>query len=393
METTCVQYWNRFCPTIFGTGALEELVTKAKEFKMHKILFVTEKALMDLKVSSPIKELLEDAGFEVVVFDDIIADPNNHLVTQGAALAKETGIDGIVAVGGGSSMDCAKGIAMMTKNEGTIEDYYVPVYPPDPDRVKKGFPLITIPTTAGTGSENSPYAVITDAESGLKKIPQYSADLALIDPVMTYTLPKSQTAATGMDVLAHCIEAITTCYYNHYANLFAINGIQLVFKYLPRAVKDGQDKEAREWMMMGANLGGLAIAEASAQFGHAFGHCMGSKYHKPHGLCCAWGTPAAIAVACKYYPEGAKIVADAMDIAYDDNTTMDELCAKMTDKVVALMQEIGIPSMKASGYTLEDCQSVSVHMPDDAAFLGIPKENMPQDEIKSFIQVAYEAYQ
>lgn len=177
------------------------------------------------------------------------------------------------------------------------------------------------------------------------------------------------------------------------ANLFAINGIQLVFKYLPRAVKDGQDKEAREWMMMGANLGGLAIAEASAQFGHAFGHCMGSKYHKPHGLCCAWGTPAAIAVACKYYPEGAKIVADAMDIAYDDNTTMDALCAKMTDKVVALMQEIGIPSMKASGYTLEDCQSVSVHMPDDAAFLGIPKENMPQDEIKSFIQVAYEAYQ
>ncbi len=108
METTCVQYWNRFCPTIFGTGALEELVTKAKEFKMHKILFVTEKALMDLKVSSPIKEMLEDAGFEVVVFDDIIADPNNHLVTQGAALAKETGIDGIVAVGGGSSMDCAK---------------------------------------------------------------------------------------------------------------------------------------------------------------------------------------------------------------------------------------------------------------------------------------------
>ena len=130
METTCVRYWNRFCPTIFGTGALEELVTKAKEFKMHKILFVTEKALMDLKVSSPIKELLEDAGFEVVVFDDIIADPNNRLVTQGAALAKETGIDGIVAVGGGSSMDCAKGIAMMTKNEGTIEDYYVPVYPP-----------------------------------------------------------------------------------------------------------------------------------------------------------------------------------------------------------------------------------------------------------------------
>lgn len=391
-----VQLWNRFCPTAFGTGAADELlVDKCKEFKMSKILFVTEKALLDLGVSSPIKKMLEDAGFEVVVYDKITADPTNILVNEGAQMAKDEAIDGLVAVGGGSSIDCAKGIAMLTKNEGTIEDYYEPVYPPDPDRVKKGFPLITIPTTAGTGSENSPYAVITDAESGLKKVPQYSADLALIDPRMTYSLPKGQTAATGMDVFAHCFEAITSRFYNYYANLFAIDGIKLSMKYLPRAVKDGNDEEAREYMALGANLAGLAIAEASCQFGHAFGQTFGGWYHKPHGICCAWGQPGSMAAAARYCPDDARIAAKAMGIDFDENTTDAELEKKMVDCVVALMREIELPSLKASGYSLEDCLKVADDMFIDAAFQGMPcgPENITVDEVKELITITYEAYQ
>ena len=273
METTCVQYWNRFCPTIFGTGALEELVTKAKEFKMHKILFVTEKALMDLKVSSPIKEMLEDAGFEVVVFDDIIADPNNHLVTQGAALAKETGIDGIVAVGGGSSMDCAKGIAALG-----------------------GLPvrLVAVPTTSGSGSEVTSFAILT--QDGVKHPlvdPALRPELAILDPALLEALPPRLIAESGMDAVSHCVEAAAAREASPVTDALAHSACRTLLRLLPRSFAG--ETAVRGDVHLAASMAALAFDNAGLGACHALAHALGGRFHVAHGRLCAMLLPHVIA--------------------------------------------------------------------------------------------------
>lgn len=382
--------WNEFCPTFFGTGASELIGEKAKGLGMHKVLLVTENDLVKFGIATKVQQRLEDAGLQVVLFDKVAIDPPSKICDEGYAVAKAERIDGIVAVGGGSSMDTAKAIALLTGNEG---DHIKKYFKQGSVGIKRGVPLITIPTTAGTGAENTQYAVITDSETGLKEVPEYAPDLALVDPVLTYTLPKSQTASTGMDALAHCCEAMTSKLWNPYAYVFAAEGIRLIFKWLPVAVREPDNKEAREMMSFAANLGGMAILPCSCQMGHAWAQCFGGKYHVPHGLGCAWGLPSAMWFAGKWAPEGARKVAEAMDLQFTDSTTPDELAQMMRDKVVGLMKEIGIPSLKSQGYTLDDCLSVAEFFLNDAAFANNPKEDCTLDDIKEYIKVTYESYQ
>lgn len=380
--------WNLFCPTFFGTHAVTLIGEKAKALGMSKIMVVTESDLIKFKVATQVIDELEKAGFEVVVFDKCKADAPSDICDEGAAYAKENKVDGLVAVGGGSSIDTAKAICIIVGEGGTtIRDYYTCM------NAKRKLKLIAIPTTAGTGSENSQYAVIGDSATGVKEVPQYNPDLALVDPVLTYTLPASQTAATGMDALAHCAEAITSQFWNPYANIFAVEGIKLVMKWLPTAVKEPQNEKAREMMSFAANLGGMAILPCSCHMGHTWAQCFGGKYHIPHGLGCAWGLPGAMVYAAKHGSrEEAELVADAMGLTYTDETSSIELAEMMGDKVIALMKEINIPSLKSMGYTLDDCLSVADRFPHDAAFAGC-QGNPTMDDVVEYIKYTYEAYQ
>lgn len=380
--------WNQFCPTFFGTGSSTLIGDKAKELGMKKVMVVTEADLIKFKVATKVIDTLKEAGLEVCVFDQCKADAPSDICDAGAAFARDNNIDGIVAVGGGSSIDTAKAICIIVGEGGnTIRDYYTSM------NAKRVLKLIAIPTTAGTGSENSQYAVIGDSKTGVKEVPQYNPDLALVDPVLTYTLPAGQTAATGMDALAHCAEAITSKFWNPYANIFAVEGIKIVMEWLPIAVKEPENEKAREMMAFAANLGGMAILECSCHIGHAWSQCFGGKYHVPHGLGCAWGLPGAMVFAAKHCPrEDAQLVADAMGIEYTDETSPIELAKLMGDKVIRLMKEVGIPSLKSKGYTLEDCLSVADRFEHDAAFAGC-QGNPGIDDVNEFIRYTYEAYQ
>ncbi|SDX87442.1 iron-containing alcohol dehydrogenase [Eubacterium barkeri] len=380
-----VASWNIFCPTLFGTGASELVGEKAKELGMSKVMLVTEADLIKFGIATKVQQQLENAGLQVVVFDKVAIDAPTDTCDAGGDFAKAEKVDGIVAVGGGSSLDTAKAIALLTGNEGPINKYYLA--PP----VKRGIPLITIPTTAGTGSENTQYLVIADSETGIKKVPEYAPDLALVDPVLTYTLPKGQTAATGMDALAHCAEAITSKNWNPYAYTFAEEGIRIVMKWLPVAVKEPENEEAREKLAYAANLGGMAITVCGCQMGHAWAQCFGGMFHIPHGLGCAWGLPGAMYYAGKHCPEDAKLVAKAMGIPFEDDIPSDQLADLMAKRVGDLMREIDLPTAKSQGYSLEDCLSVAKYLPDDAAIQNAPK--MPTlEEIKDYITVTYNAY-
>ncbi len=383
-----VSYWNRFCPTLFGTGAVELVGEKVKELGVKKVMVVTENDLIRFNVATKVIDNLKAAGFDPVIFDKCKADAPSNICNDGAKLAYESGIDGIVAVGGGSSLDTAKAIGIIVSMGGTrIEDYYTT------SCKERKLKLVCISTTAGTGSENSQYAVIGDEKTGVKMVPEYSPDLALVDPVMTYTLPKSQTAATGMDALAHCAEAITSKNWNPYVYEIGSIGIRTVMKYLPIAVKDPANEEAREKMAFAANLGGLVILESGCQMGHAFSQSFGGKYHVAHGLGCAWGFPGSMVYAAKYGDrESAEVVAKAMGIEFTDATTSDDLAKMMGDKAIALMKEIGIPSLKESGYSLEDALSIAGVMEKDAAIANAPGEHN-LDQIKEYIEYTFNAYQ
>lgn len=383
-----VSYWNRFCPTLFGTGAVDLIGEKTKELGIEKVMVVTEADLIKFNVATRVIDNLKAAGFDPVIFDKCKADAPSDVCDEGAKVAKENKVDGIVAVGGGSSLDTAKAIGIIISMGGeSITEFYTT------SCKERKMKLICISTTAGTGSENSQYAVIGDSKTGVKQVPEYSPDLAMVDPTMTYTLPKSQTASTGMDALAHCAEAITSKNWNPYVYAIGGIGISTVMKYLPTAVKDPQNVEAREKMAFAANLGGLVILESGCQMGHAFSQAFGGKYHVPHGLGCAWGFPGSMVYAAKYGdPESAKIVADAMGVAYDDGTAPEELAKRLGDRSIELMKEIGIPSMKASGYSLEDALSIAEVMSKDAAIANAPGEHN-LDQIKEYIEYTFNAYQ
>jgi 1,3-propanediol dehydrogenase len=381
-------YWNDFCPTCFGKGAVDLVGDKVKEMGISKVMVVTEADLIKFNVATKVIDALKKADLEVFVFDKCKADAPSDVCDEGAAFARENKIDGIVAVGGGSSIDTGKAICIILGKGGTtIRDYYTCA---DAPRAVK---LIAVPTTAGTGSENSQYAVIGDSATGVKEVPVYNPDLALVDPVMTYTLPAGQTAATGMDALAHCAEGITSKNYNPYAYAFAAEGIRLVMKWLPIAVKEPDNEEAREKMALAANLGGMTIVYTGCQMGHTWAQCFGGKYHIAHGLGCAWGMPGSMVYAAKHGSfEDSKVVADAMGIEYTDKTTPIELAEMMGNKVIELMREINIPTLKSMGYSLEDCLSIADRFPHDAAFANVPGNAGPA-EIEEYIRYTYEAYQ
>lgn len=383
-----VYYWNTFCPTKFGTGASASVGEDAKSMGFHRVMLCTEKALIDFGVATQVIDALEKAGLAVFVYDKCVADAPSKICDEGAVFARDNKIDGLVAVGGGSTLDTAKAVGIILGMNGTtIADYYHS--PEAPHKVK----LIAIPTTSGTGSENTPGAVICDAVTGRKEIPVFKADLALVDPVLTYSVPAKVTAATGLDVLAHCAEAITNRNYNAYANIAAKEGIRLTMKYLATACRDPKNVEAREKMALASNLGGMAIAETGCSIGHSFSQTFAAMNHIPHGLGCAWALPSCMTYTARYgRREDLAETAEAMGVPYAENDDAMTIAKALSDRIVAYMKELGIVSIKESGYSLDDCMKAADLFQYDGAFANAPgKPGM--EEVKAYIEETYNVYQ
>lgn len=382
-----VYMWNTFCPTLFGTGAAKETAVQAKKLGMKRVMVCTEHALVEFKVATQVIDVLKDGGLDVFLFDRCQADAPSEICDEGAQFVRENKIDGIVAVGGGSTLDTAKAIGIIISQGGnTIADYY------DIQEDKHLVKLITLSTTAGTGSEISQWAVIADKKTGAKEMPVYKPDMAIVDPVLTYSLPAGATAATGMDVLAHCMEAITNKNYNPYGYIFGKEGIRLTMKWLPVAVRDPRNVEAREKMSLAANLGGMAISACGCSIGHSFSQTFGAVHHVPHGLGCAWALPATIRYSAKYgKPEDILEVADALGLSDLEEKDVKKLAEKIADIIVELMKTLGIKSIQASGYTLQDCLDVAKLFGHDAAFANSP--GVPgMEEIEAFITDVFKSY-
>ncbi|MHC1711936.1 MAG: iron-containing alcohol dehydrogenase [Solidesulfovibrio sp.] len=279
------QVYGFFIPsvTLIGIGASKSIPEKIKALGGAKPLLVTDKGVVAVGICKQITDLLDAAGMPYVIYDETVPNPTDKNVHDGAEIYKKSGCDSLITLGGGSSHDCGKGIGLLISNGGKIHDYE------GIDKATKPLmPYLAVNTTAGTGSEMTRFAVITDTSRHVKMAIadwRITPGIAIDDPVLMVGMPPALTAATGMDALTHSVEAFVSTIANPMTDACAIESIKLVFKYLRKAVANGQDLEAREGMCFAQYLGGMAFNNASLGYVHAMAHQLGGFYNLPHGEC------------------------------------------------------------------------------------------------------------
>lgn len=371
--------------SLMGAGCIEEVPSEIKELGLKKGLIVTDKFLNQSGLVKNLTSLLEKENIEYAIYDEVQPNPTVTNVNRGLAMLKKESCDFIVSFGGGSSHDCCKGIALLATNGGEIGNYE------GVNRSKKPqLPMIAINTTAGTASEMTIFCIITDEERHVK--------MALVDKNMTpliavndanlmLDMPKSLTAATGMDALTHAIEAYVSTAATPVTDACAQKAIELIVKYLRTAVDDGKNVEARENMAYAEYLAGMAFNNASLGYVHAMAHQLGGMFDLPHGVCNAILLPHVQAynaqVAAKRLKEIAKYMgADVSGLSDQDGAQ------KAIDLIKELSKDVGIPSgLKELNVSPDSFDELTKNALKDACGATNPKQ-ATHEEIVAIFQAA-----
>ena len=267
----------------FGKGAREELPGEIKKRGFHKALVVTDKALAECGVTAKVTEILDKAGIEYEIYSEIKPNPTIKNVTDGVQVCKESKADVIIAVGGGSSIDTAKGISIVMTNPDRAD---IVSLNGASNTINRGMPIIALPTTSGTAAEVTINYVITDEEREIKMVcvdPNDIPILAIIDSDLMISMPKSIAASTGMDALTHAVEGYITKAHNTMSDMFHMEAIKLIFKYLPAAVNE-KDEEAIEMMGLAQYIAGMGFSNVGLGIVHSMAHQLGAVYDTPHGI-------------------------------------------------------------------------------------------------------------
>ena len=270
---------------VFGTGTLSQVGELARKLQFQRTLLVADQGIGKAGLTERTEQLLTLANIEVSIFDQFSINPDSAMVARGVAFAKTTDCDSIIGLGGGSSLDCAKGINLLLTNGGHISDYC------GYGHAKKPLlPMIGIPTTAGTGSEAQSYAVIADTDTGLKMAcgdEQLAFEIALLDPELTLSQPTSVTAAAGFDAIAHAVETSVTTRRNEVSSLFSREAFNLLNHNYEKVLSTPADVSARSAMHLGAFYAGLAIEQSMLGAAHACANPLTAQYRLTHGVALA----------------------------------------------------------------------------------------------------------
>lgn len=330
---------------LFGTGRLAELGSEARALGGNngRVLLVTDPGILAAGLADRALEALGNAGLECSVFADVSANPSDRECCAAAAAATSLGAQVLIGLGGGSALDTAKSAAALVTNGGRVKDWE------DPRRLgERPLPVLAIPTTAGTGSEVTWVAIITDEERHYKMTlldPKIAPDVAILDPELTLSLPKEVTAATGMDALTHAIEACTCRVANPISDALALRAITLIAGALPLAVKKGDNAIARRDMLLASLLAGLAFINADVGAVHCMGESLGGLFDTPHGVACAVFLPFVLEFNLEADLARHAAVARAIGVR-SPGMTEAEAASSLVGATRDLMAEIGIPKLR-----------------------------------------------
>lgn len=322
----------------FGAGRIAELADACQAAGMKKPLLVTDKGLATLPITTQTLALMDSNDLGSAMFSEVDPNPNEKNLTAGVAAYKAGGHDGVIAFGGGSGLDLGKMVAFMAGQNRPVWDYedvgdwWTRA---DSDAIA---PIVAVPTTAGTGSEVGRASVITNSETHVKKIifhPKVLPSVVICDPELTVGMPKIITVGTGMDAFAHCLEAFSSPHYHPMSQGIALEGMRLVKEYLPRAVADPTDLEARAHMMSAAMMGATAFQKGLGAV-HALSHPIGAVYNTHHGMTNAVVIPACLELNRPMIDDKLSEAANYLGIAGGFNG--------FYDYVLRLRSDLGVPN-------------------------------------------------
>ena len=356
--------------------------------KGKKALIVTDQMMVKFGNAAKVENALKAANVPYVIYDGSNTEPTDIIVDEGLKIYKEEGCDFLIALGGGSPMDTAKAIAMLTVCPGKLRDYmHTVIDTPVPF-------IVAIPTTAGTGSEATKNTIIADTETNVKMLlggPSLIPDLAVVDPTFTMTAPPKVTAATGIDALTHVIEAYTSRKAIPMTDMFALSAIKKIHKNLPICYKDGQNVEARMQMSVAALEAGIAFTNASVTIVHGMSRPIGALFHIAHGVSNAILLPACMEFAIKENTDRFATIGRIMGVA-DENTPDEEAAQAFVKEVSRFCKEVGIPTLAELGVAKEDFFAQLDKMASDALESGSPQNTMRIPTKEDLIEIYKKLY-
>ena len=328
-----------------GVGELQALAGEARALGIERPLLVTDSFLVE---TAPVRQAVQDcraAGLAVEVWDGVVPNPTDGSVHEGWARYVSAGCDGLIGYGGGSSIDTAKAIGVLSSSGGEgIQAYFQP----EPAAIAPLPPLIAVPTTAGTGSEVTWVSIVTSSARGRKAVIRDRAlfpAVSIVDPSLTFSMPRDLTTYTGLDAFSHAVETYTSRLQAPFSETLAFRSMELIVDALPGAVRDGTDPEARYRMSLAATMAGIAFTNSMLHTGHHISHVLTSRYHLPHGLACILTIPAMLAYLRPAV--GAKIARLASLFGAPHDLSQDQAEVWAVEGVRAFISEVGIPSIEA----------------------------------------------
>lgn len=366
----------------FGPGARKSIVTEVNRLGLKKALVVTDKGLIQFGVAKMVTDVLDEAGICYEIFSDVKPNPTVTNVNQGVAAFKAAGADFLIAIGGGSSIDTAKAVGIIINNPEFADVVSLEGVAPTKH---KSVPIIALPTTAGTAAETTINYVIIDEEKQKKMVcvdPNDIPAVAIIDAELMYSLPKSLTAATGMDALTHAIEGYITKGAWELSDMFEIEAIRMIHKYLETAVFDPKNPVGRNGMAVAQYVAGMAFSNVGLGLVHGMAHPMGSLFDIPHGVANALLLPTVMEFNAETSLEKYAEIAKAMD-AYEEGMSVEEAAAAACKAVKDLAIKVGIPQhLTELGITEADIDKLAAQAIEDVCTPGNPKE-VTIDDIKA----------
>lgn len=353
--------FNPSCPVIVGCGAVSVLGEKIKEFGCTKPLICCDEGIKAAGIVEKVTAQLDKLGMEYGVFSGVKPDPSAEIVDEAVEAALKCNADCLIGLGGGSSMDTAKAATIrLSGYEGKTADYILA----HPISMDTKVPVFLVPTTTGTGSECTKVAVISRPEYNAKWSVYVKTTLAVVDPELTVTLPKQETANTGLDALAHATEALTSKDANVHSDYLAVGAIEKISKYLLRSWQNPNDMEARTNMAIAANWAGSAFADPMCHVGHAIGDAFGCNFHTYHGHSCSLGLSELMRLVAPVVPEKMAVIAKAMGLEVCGTETGKELGDMVAEFIYDLMRKMNFVSLKSLGITREQVVGVAQEVVD-----------------------------
>lgn len=343
--------YTQLAPVLFGSGSVEAVGETVKGLGIRKAMVITDAGVVGVGHDKKVMASLEKAGVAAVLWDKVQPECPDSALREARAFALEHQIDGLIGLGGGSSMDTAKMSLVMIPNDiDDILNHLNPYLFGEKKYENPALPVILIPTTFGTGAESTFCGVISSevehAKIGVLCTPSYG----IVDPMLAVGLPAQGTAFTGMDAFSHALESLGADNRTPHSDLLAFEAIRLLCMWLPKACADIQDPVPREYTALASNFAGIAFSEAGVHIGHCTAHFIGHDFHMAHGWACALNIPPIVELMGKHFPEKVAKLALIMGI---DVAEGEDLGVAVADGVRSLMRQVGIPSLASHGVTRE----------------------------------------